>query len=176
MPWPILLLSFSSPWFFCTSPECCIIAGSSELPEPSRYPAADQSERDGRQHENVFGHRSLPLGDYVPCLNSAGARSIRWSTSNGAEASSPPQSPCVLLLADRPPHSTLYPLMARAMFGPCLTPLPRPGPSGNWIAALWLRTPTGRPLPTCISRRSLVAGFGATSCYARRGAADHRYF
>jgi class 3 adenylate cyclase len=27
-----------------------------------RYPAADQSECDGRQHENVFCHRNLPMG------------------------------------------------------------------------------------------------------------------
>jgi hypothetical protein len=31
----------------------------------SRYPTAEQSECDGRQHEKVFCHENLPLGDYV---------------------------------------------------------------------------------------------------------------
>ena len=33
-----------------------------------RYPAADQCEYDGRQHENVFCHGNLRLGDYIPLL------------------------------------------------------------------------------------------------------------
>jgi hypothetical protein len=43
---------------------------------------------------------------------------------------------CVLLWVDRPsdrPHSKLYPLMARAMIGPCLSATSR----RHWIAALW---------------------------------------
>ena len=35
---------------------------------PRGYPAADQSECDGRQHENVFCHGNLRFGDYVPLL------------------------------------------------------------------------------------------------------------
>ena len=52
-----------------------------------------------------------------------------------------PVTKCVLLWADRlsdRPHSTLYPLLACAMIGPCLSATSRrPGQSGNWIAALW---------------------------------------
>ena len=64
------------------------------------------------------------------------------STSNGADGIiTAAVTKCVLLWADRPsdrPHSKLYPLMARAMIGPCLSATSRrPGQSGNWIAALW---------------------------------------
>jgi hypothetical protein len=51
--------------FLPMSHDCGVIG---ILLSPRRYPAADQSECDGRQHEKVFCHRNLALGDYVPLL------------------------------------------------------------------------------------------------------------
>ena len=65
------------------------------LLSPRRYPAADQSECDGRSMRMCFAMGISLWVTTPPCLNSAGARLIPMSTSNGAEASSPPQSPSV---------------------------------------------------------------------------------
>ena len=51
---------------FLPMPHHCGIIGI--LLSPRRYPAADQSECDGRQHENVFCHGNLRRVIMLPLL------------------------------------------------------------------------------------------------------------